>query len=143
LQQCPQAYFEIIGGQKVYRLFKSLERVQVVHPMSWLAYKQFIKQPGRHIGLAPLLNNAFNNARSYTKVFDITCAGAVGIYSQNSESARFVLSYKDELNNLPGLVLPLNQDEWIAEIVKLVKDPQTCQTMVQRAQDAVAKSSFK
>ena len=98
LERNTHVCFEIIGGQSVYRLFKSIPRVQVVHPMGWEAYQHFIQQPGRHIGLAPLVDSVFNAARSYTKVFDITQAGAVGVYSEGSESANFVLKQ----NSLPN-----------------------------------------
>ncbi len=114
--------FEIMGTQSVYAQFKNLERVQVVHPMSWLAYQYFIQQPGRHIGLAPLLNNTFNQARSYTKVFDIQRAGAVGIYSQGSESALYVQSISEKRGLKPvGLILPLDPDSWVNTILDLAK----------------------
>ncbi|WP_444677554.1 hypothetical protein [Halomonas sp. E19] len=72
--------FEIIGGDAVRRRYAGLPRVTVVHPMPWDAYQHFLAQPGRHIGLAPMVENRFNRARSYTKFFDITAAGAVGLY---------------------------------------------------------------
>jgi hypothetical protein len=126
--------FEIIGGQSVYKAFKGMPRVQVVHPMGWEAYQHFIQQPGRHIGLAPLLPNAFNQARSYTKVFDITQAGAVGIYSQGSESTHYLEACSSAENvSSPGLVLPLEPSLWIAAILDLAENTSKRQVMINQA----------
>ncbi|WP_173272477.1 glycosyltransferase family 1 protein [Thiosulfatimonas sediminis] len=130
--------FEIIGGPSVYQAFKGLPRVQVIHPMGWEAYQHFIKQPGRHIGLAPLLDSAFNAARSYTKVFDITQAGAVGIYSVNSESAGFVASICSSGVIPAGLVLPLEPALWIEAILELADDVERRQLMLEQAQVRLA-----
>jgi len=128
--------FEIIGGQSVYKKFKSLPGVQVVHPMGWEAYQYFIQQPGRHIGLAPLLDNTFNQARSYTKVFDITQAGAVGVYSVGSESARYVSSKSsiEQSDTQAGIVLPLDQKLWIEKIEWLVNNHHVRNQMASFAQ---------
>ncbi len=108
--------FEIIGGRNVYRLYRRLPRVTVVHPMSWSAYRMFSAMPGRHIGLAPLLDSPFNRARSYTKFFDITRCGGVGIYSPGSASAEVVS------HNVDGLVVELNHNAWTEAILRLAKD---------------------
>jgi hypothetical protein len=119
LERNSSVCFEIVGGQSVYKLFKGVPRVQVIHPMGWEAYQHFISQPGRHIGLAPLLDNAFNRARSYTKVFDITQAGAVGIYSEGSENARFIKKQSLEMQPYFGQLLPMNQELWADAIIEL------------------------
>lgn len=108
--------FEVIGGRDVYRLYKGLSRVTVVHPMKWEAYQSFIAIPGRHIGLAPLLDVKFNYARSYTKFFDITRCGAVGIYSSDSLCADVI----DQ--GIDGVVVSQEQDLWVESILKLADD---------------------
>jgi glycosyltransferase involved in cell wall biosynthesis len=108
--------FEIIGGQRVNRLYRGLPRVSVVHQMTWSAYQAFIAFPGRHIGLAPLLDSPFNRARSYTKFFDITHCGAVGIYSPNGACAEVVR------HGMDGLLVELEEEAWVEAILSLVRD---------------------
>ncbi len=108
--------FEIIGGYSVNRLYKKLPRTTVVHPMPWLSYQAFLSLQPRHIGLNPLLSSPFNKARSYTKFFDITRCGAVGIYSPSSACADVVQHRHD------GLVVELDPKAWVAALTELAKD---------------------
>jgi hypothetical protein len=124
--------FEIVGGQDVYRLYRGLPRVNVVHPMRWGAYQHFLSMPGRHIGLAPLLDLPFNRARSYTKFFDITRCGAVGIYSSDSVYSEVI---SDGIN---GLLVKLVKKEWVEAILSLALDEPRRQDLLR---NAVIKSS--
>lgn len=110
--------FEVIGDRKVRNRFAHLPGVQVVHPMSWPAYKAFIQRPGRTVGLAPLLDSAFNAARAPTKVYDITAAGAVGIYADTPVYRQLV----DHRRN--GLLLPMESPEaWTEAVLELLEEP--------------------
>lgn len=109
--------FEVIGDRKVRDRFAHLPGVQVVHPMSWPAYKAFIQRPGRTIGLAPLLDTPFNAARAPTKFFDITAAGAVGIYADSPVYGRLVEHGKN------GLLLPMDSPQvWVEAVLDLLDD---------------------
>lgn len=108
--------FEVIGNASVRRLFKGLPRVQVLHPMKWDSYRALIRRPGRNIGLAPLLDNRFNRARSHTKFFDITQAGAVGVYALGDVYGGII---RHEQN---GLLLPMDRTSWVEEILRLAGD---------------------
>ncbi len=109
--------FEVIGDRKVRDRFAHLPGVQVVHPMSWPAYKTFIQRPGRTIGLAPLLDTPFNAARAPTKFFDITAAGAVGIYADSPVYRRLVEHGKN------GLLLPMDSPGgWVEAVLDLLDD---------------------
>lgn len=110
--------FEIAGGRSVYRLYRGVPRVTVVHPMKWPAYQTFLDMPWRHVGLAPLLDMPFNRARSYTKFFDITRCGAVGIYAPGSACAEVVS------HGVDGLVVAQEQETWTEAILHLARhDP--------------------
>lgn len=124
--------FEIVGGSDVVRLYSGIPRVSVVHAMRWLSYEAFLSAPGRHIGLVPLLDTPFNRARSYTKFFDITRCGAVGIYSRNSACAEVVR------HGMDGLVAELEQNAWIEAIVKLAGDENLRRSLLQNAEARVA-----
>lgn len=108
--------FEFIGNEKVNKIFKSLERVIVVHPMRWYLYKKFLLSQKRHIGIVPLIDNKFNRARSYTKFFEIVSCGAVGIYSKESCYNKIVSHEKD------GILISNDKSHWVEFILKLAED---------------------
>lgn len=118
LAQDSSIHFEFIGDKRLRSRFAGLSRVTVVHSMDWPTYKSFVSRPGRHIGLAPLLESSFNAARSETKFFDITQAGAVGLYPVGSVYENRV---SDDIN---GVLLPMEQHAWVAAILALAADPE-------------------
>lgn len=108
--------FEFVGNDKVYKIFQSLERVIVVHPMKWNLYKIFLLSQKRHIGLVPMIDNNFNRARSYTKFFEFVSCGAVGVYSEES-------CYKDVISNeTDGILLSNDKTVWIENILLLAEN---------------------
>jgi hypothetical protein len=119
--------FEIIGDARVNLRYRKLSRVHILHPMSWQAYQALLGRGGRDIGLAPLLENRFNRARAYTKFFDITRAGAVGLYSEDSIYQQVV---QHEYN---GLLLPNCQSDWCQAISGLLNEPLRIQQLHARA----------
>lgn len=129
--------FEIVGGQEVCRLYRGLPRVTVVNPMKWPAYQAFLAMPGRHIGLAPLLDLPFNRARSYTKFFDITRCGAVGIYSPGSASSEVVSHGQD------GLIVALEQGAWVEAILNLARNSSLRQTLLRNAEEKLSELADK
>ncbi len=116
LERAPELTFEIIGNQKVRKLFANVPRVHVLHSMNWPAYQALLRRPGRTIGLAPLLDSPFNRARSHTKFFDITQTGAVGIYAPGAIYERIV-RHGDN-----GLLVPMDKDAWVEAILQLAGD---------------------
>lgn len=116
LQARDDVCFEVIGDRKVRDRFAHLHGVQVVHPMSWPSYRMFIRRP-RTIGLAPLLDTPFNRARAPTKFFDITAAGAVGLYADTPVYRQLVK------HNHNGLLLPMSPNVWAHEILRLLSAP--------------------
>ena len=116
LQRDPTLSFELIGNRKIRQLFSYLPRVHVLQPMSWPAYQALVSRPERIIGLAPLLPSPFNQARSATKFFDITQAGAVGIYADHPVYQSIIQ------HNHNGLLLPMEQKAWVAAILRLSSD---------------------
>ncbi len=113
----PSIRFELIGDRSVRKAWRQLPGVTVVHPMTWSAYLSFSALEGRHIGLAPVLDAPFNRARSYTKFFDITRSGAVGIYSEHPVFAGAI----DHGEN--GLLIKNRPEEWVDAIRQLAADP--------------------
>jgi hypothetical protein len=120
--------FEVIGKQDVFKLYRSLPRVSVMHTLKWPAYQPFLAMQERHVGLNPLLDIPFNQARSYTKFFDITRCGAVGIYTPDSACSA-IITHQQE-----GLVVGLDQSAWATAILSLTQDDGYWHTLLQNAQ---------
>ena len=131
LEQDERISFEIIGGKEVNKQYKSLPRTVVSHPMSWETYTRWIAQPGRAIGLAPLLDEPFNHARSYTKFFDITQAGAVGIYAEASQYSEVVTHGKN------GYLLNMEKLSWVNAILELAGNTGKRDQMLENARLSV------
>lgn len=127
LKENSNIVFEIIGDTSVNKLYRSLPRVSVIHPMKWTAYQAFVSTPGRHIGLAPMLDNAFNQARSYTKFFDITRAGAAGIYAEHGPWASILTDKKN------GLLIKADPTAWIETILQLAQDENLRTQIIEQA----------
>ena len=115
VQQYPDVEFELIGNQKVARLFAHISQVKVYPALSWPDYKVWIQKPGRRIGLAPLLEDEVNAARAATRFYDIQASGAVGIYSPGPVYEPVVI---DGVN---GYLVKTNQALWVSKIVTLLE----------------------
>lgn len=130
LATSPMVVFEIVGDAKTRALYKNLPRTTIVDPMSWENYQQFIGIPGRNIGLAPHLDNPFNRARSYTKLFDIERAGAVGVLADAGPWANDAA--RKDLQSALGpdylsrhVMVPMQQDRWVKTIKLLAEKLET------------------
>lgn len=127
--------FEILGGGEVGRLFAGLPGASVVRPMPWPAYRRFAVGEVRQVGLAPQGDSPFNRARSHTKFFDITRAGAVGVYAAGSACAAVVSHGRD------GLVVPMEPAAWVAAVRLLLADEPRRLDMLAAARDTAARLS--
>jgi len=105
--------------------------------MNWPSYQAFLSAGSRHIGLAPQLDTRFNKARSYTKFFDITQAGAVGVYAIKSTIADVIENGKE------GMVIEMKASDWAEAILKLAEDPTEHKKMLAFAQKKVAELAIR
>ena len=128
--------FELIGNAKTQKLYRHLKRVTVTPQMKWPAYQAFIQQPGRHIGLAPLLEHPFNLARSYTKFFDIHRAGAAGIYAKSGPWQPFIETGKQ------GVLVPMQISSWVGAILDLAADRGQRARMLKAAEKKIHQLSY-
>lgn len=123
----PHAWFEIIGTDRVRRLFRGIPRVRIVHPMPWKDYLAYAGTVRYQVGLAPCFDTDFNRARSHSKVFDITRLGAAGIYSDVIPYAKKIIHRKT------GLLCVNDQKSWVTAITLLLKDQDLRRSLYQRA----------
>ena len=106
-------WFEFIGDHALYKQFRGIPRVNILHPMSWPDYLEMTSHRTMDIGLAPLLDTPFNHARSHVKFLDITRQKAVGIYSRRFRRA-------DEIEQSgAGLVVTDDAEQWVQAIMTL------------------------
>lgn len=124
--------FEIIADPQVRQWYAGLPRVHVLYPMRWPSYRRLLLRGDRAIGLAPLLDNAFNRARSPTKFYDITTAGAVGIYARGSVYDDLV---QDGVN---GLAVPMDTAAWARAILALAGDADRRARLLSNARTGMA-----
>lgn len=132
----PYTWFEIMGTDRVRRLFHGIPRVRVIHPMPWKDYLAYAETVQYQIGLAPCFDTNFNRARSHSKVFDINRLGAVGIYSNVTPYVEKVVHGKT------GLLCANDQDKWIATLTLLLQDQDLRTSLYLEARDWCNNSSF-
>lgn len=114
--RCSRLNFEVFGDHVTNKLFKSLPRVAVLHPMSWNNYLEYTASVRREIGLAPLLPSPFNDARAPTKFLDFARMGAVGLYSNVAPYRGFIR------DGIDGLLLDNDPALWMETITALAED---------------------
>ncbi len=112
----PGAWFEIMGTDRVRKLFRGIPRVRVVHPMPWTDYLAYAGTVRYQVGLAPCFDTHFNRARSHSKIFDITRLGAAGIYSDVTPYAQKVVHGKT------GLLCANDPKKWAAAAIDLLNE---------------------
>ncbi|WP_417223683.1 glycosyltransferase family 1 protein [Amphritea sp.] len=120
--------FEVIGNADVCKLMHGMSRINILQPMRWPSYQSLIARGGRDIGLAPLLDSPFNRARSHTKFFDITAAGGVGVYANQSVYNSVVEHQRN------GLLASMEHAEWISMILNLIDEAEMRNSMLMVAQ---------
>ena len=82
------------------------------------------------IGIAPLVNNRFNQCKSHVKYLDYAMVGIAGVYSD-------IESYDAVLDNVTGL--KAGADEWYTQIMRLVDDWQLRRELGRNAKAHVLK----
>ena len=112
----PGAWFEIMGTDRVRRLYRGIPRVRVVHPMPWRDYLAYSGTVTYQVGLAPCFDTEFNRARSHSKIFDITRMGAAGIYSN------FTPYREKVIHGETGYLCANEPDKWVYALTKLLND---------------------
>lgn len=133
LRRCPEARFEIVASGRTAKEFRKMKRTRVASPMDWGSYLAFCRDRQRAVGLAPVLGNRFNRARSPVKVMDVARAGGVGIYSAGTLFDACVDDGRD------GLLLQNDPVLWVDAIAGLLADSGRRETMRQRARDRILK----
>ena len=123
--------FITFGGNRVRRLFRGLPRVLCLHPVTWQTFTASVGTMKLDVGLAPLLGGTFNDGRSYTKFFDHTRLGAVGVYSDGPPYDGFIKP------DLDGVLVANDQQAWYSAVLKLAAAPEWRAGMLAAARSRV------
>lgn len=134
-RRCSNTVFEVMGGDRVARIFRGIPRVTVLPTMSWPEYLHHTQTVRQDIGLAPLRDTLFNRGRGPIKFFDYARAGAVGVYSAGPAFSEFVC------HGVDGFVLQNDPAFWVERIVDLVNSPELRQSMADAAWQKVLANS--
>jgi hypothetical protein len=111
--------FDIIAGREVPVSLRNSDRVTLRRQMGWKRYKQLLADEPAHIGLAPLMDIPFNQAKSFVKLYDFAALGAAGIYSDCAPYNQVIHHGQD------GLLIGNTEQEWFESIAGLVENPAT------------------
>ena len=132
----PGAWFEIMGTDRVRRLYRGIPRVRVVHPMPWRDYLAYAGTVTYQVGLAPCFDTEFNRARSHSKVFDITRLGAAGIYSN-------VTPYREKvIHGQTGYLCANEPGKWVAVLKRLLNDEDLSSSLYLKAKEWCKNSCY-
>ncbi len=97
-------------------------------PQSWEEFRRNADGCRFHIGLAPVIDTAFNRGRSISRLFDHAAMGAVGLYSD-------VPPFSDRIDDgRDGILLPNTPSEWVEKIAMLKADAGLRKTLAEGAQ---------
>jgi hypothetical protein len=109
---------EVVGDHSVQRLFRSVPRLRVVHPMRWPDYLVHLQSGGHDLGLVPLLDKPFNRGRAPVKVLEMMAIGCQGILSRRAPYA----SYEGR----PGIHLVDDDPQaWVDAVVRVARSLET------------------
>jgi hypothetical protein len=110
--RCDHTLIEVSGDHALYRDFRSVPRLRVLHPLGWPDYLAHVRAGNYDIGLAPLLDTPFNRGRSGLKALQFSELGVRGVLSRRAP-------YIDHAE-LPGMHLVSDDPAaWIEQIVEL------------------------
>lgn len=119
--------FEIMLGRHTPAELQRLARVTTPRPLPWWRFRQYQKTRRMHIGLAPLLDTAFNRGKSFIKFLDISAMGGVGIYSRRLPYTAVVS------HGVDGLLADNDPNDWYDCLCQLLDNPERTEQMARNA----------
>jgi len=88
LEQHEQLHFTYISPQPLLERLDNHPRVKRSRPRRWSGYRKWIAGQRFHIGLYPLPDTPFHNARSRNKILEYGVVGALGVYPGHWKAAQ-------------------------------------------------------
>ncbi|MES3674760.1 glycosyltransferase [Halomonas elongata] len=123
----PHVSLEVMLGSHTPAELQGLERLESPNAMSWKGFRGYQQRRRIHIGLAPLLDSAFNRGKSFIKFLDISVMGGVGVYSRRPPYTEIVE------HGVTGLLVDDTPQAWYGALRYLVERPDVARRMAQNA----------
>jgi hypothetical protein len=125
LERFAPLHFTYVGRDPRFGALDAHPRVHRERPQSWRRYRRSLAKRRIHLGLYPLPDTPFNQARSRNKLLEHAIVGAVGVYSRSWPTA----------SELQGCAILAGPDaaDWIAALSPYLEEPQSLRPLVQAA----------
>jgi len=127
LEQRRAVRLEIMLGRFTPPELAELPRVHTPAPLPWARFRRYQARRRLHIGLAPLLETPFNQAKSPIKFLDIAAMGGVGLYSRRRPYTEIVRDGED------GLLVDDDPEAWYEALAWLLDHPDRAREMAANA----------
>ncbi|WP_349007482.1 hypothetical protein [Mesorhizobium sp. CN2-181] len=113
----PDVEFDLFGHKGIREMVRGFGQINVMDPLPWEEYKDFVRKRPCHIMVAPLLDHAYNGGKSRIKFCDASSLGAAGIFTDNPIYRAIVDDGVD------GLLVSNTEDDWLGALQSLAGDP--------------------
>lgn len=123
----PHVSLEVMLGSHTPAELQGLERLESPNAMSWKGFRGYQQRRRIHIGLAPLLDSAFNRGKSFIKFLDISAMGGVGVYSRRPPYTEIVE------HGVTGLLVDDTPQAWFDALSYLIERPDLARRMAENA----------
>lgn len=120
---------ELMLGAHVPDTLAGLPRLCAPAPLPWQRFRAYQSSRRVHIGLAPLLDTAFNRGKSFIKFLDIAAMGGVGVYSRRAPYTEIVA------HGVNGLLAADDAEDWHDCVCYLLDRPAEASRMAAEAAD--------
>jgi hypothetical protein len=125
LERFERFHFTYVGRGPRLGALDAHPRVHRERPQSWRRYRRTLGKRRIHLGLYPLPDTPFNQARSRNKLLEHAIVGAVGVYSRSWPTAV-------ELQGC-GILAEQEAADWIAALSPYLEEPQKLRPLAQGA----------
>lgn len=123
----PHVSLEVMLGSHTPAELQGVERLESPNAMSWKGFRGYQQRRRIHIGLAPLLDSAFNRGKSFIKFLDISAMGGVGVYSRRPPYTEIVE------HGVTGLLVDDTPQAWFDALSYLIERPDLARRMAENA----------
>lgn len=109
-------------------------KVEMPYFINYAAFVQYFKTQRCDIWIAPLLDTAFNRAKSQLKFLEYSQSGTPGIYSP--------VAYSDIVSHQHNGLLAQTESEWLAALTQLLESPLLRQQLGNAAKNTVQQQGY-
>lgn len=133
LDKCPNARFTYISGCPPPKKYEGVKRLKWTHAFKAIdKYPGWIARQGFDIGIAPLVDNEFNRAKSNLRWLEYSAMGIPTVASP-------LLHFKQSIRHGKTGFLASSHAEWVKILTMLVNEPDVRENVGAAARQSVIK----